>query len=197
VRPGSVELARVLELTYTSHSMAPFARDHGFNGPPFAWDEDRRAHLRAELDAWYARAYGLTRDKLRYVLDPADVKGPDYPSETFRVLKKNEIARFGEYRTARLVLAAYDQLTRQPLAAERSRWRPHLASSFAPRRRRRRGTTATGSNAASKAAGCATDRPPRRARSGLRAVHRMGRGCSRSTIPASPPRSALCRRRLF
>ena len=99
---------RVLELTYTSHSMAPFARDLGYDGPPFPWDEDRRAHLRAELDAWYARAYGLTRDELRYILDPADVKGPDYPSETFRVLKKNEIARFGEYRTARLVLAAWD-----------------------------------------------------------------------------------------
>src|SRR3546814_13715564 len=43
------------------------------------------------------------------VLDPADVKGPDYPSETFRVLKKNEIARYGEYRTARLVLQAWDE----------------------------------------------------------------------------------------
>ena len=75
--------------------MAPFARDLGYDGPPFAWDEERRARLRAELDAWNARAYGLTRDELRYVLDPADVKGPDYPSETFRVLKKNEIARFG------------------------------------------------------------------------------------------------------
>ncbi|MDR3720245.1 MAG: hypothetical protein P4L00_01485, partial [Candidatus Acidoferrales bacterium] len=109
---------RVLELTYTSHSMAPFARDLGYNGSPFAWDEDRRVQLRAELDAWYARAYGLTRDELRYILDPADAKGPDYPSETFRVLKKNEIARFGEYRTARLVLAAYDQLSSQPIAAE-------------------------------------------------------------------------------
>ncbi len=89
--------------------MAPFARDLGHDGPPFAWDEARRAHLRAELDAFYARAYGLTRDELRYVLDPADVKGPDYPSETFRVLKKNEIARFGDYRTARLVLAAWDE----------------------------------------------------------------------------------------
>jgi hypothetical protein len=49
---------------------------------------------------------------------PADVKGSDYPSETFRVLKKNEIARFGEYRTARLVLAAYDALARRPMAAE-------------------------------------------------------------------------------
>jgi hypothetical protein len=101
---------RVLELTYTSHSMAPFARDLGYEGPPFAWDEDRRAQLRAELDAWYALAYGLTRDELRYVLDPKDVMGADYPSETFRVLQKNEIAKYGEYRTQRLVLAAYDAL---------------------------------------------------------------------------------------
>jgi hypothetical protein len=104
---------RVLELTYTSHSMAPFARDLGYDGPPFAWDEDRRAKLRAELDAWYALAYGLTRDELRYVLDPKDVMGEDYPSETFRVLQKNEIARHGEYRTRRLVLAAYDELMAQ------------------------------------------------------------------------------------
>lgn len=104
---------RVLELTYTSHSMAPFARDLGYEGSPFAWDEDRRAHLRAELDAWYALAYGLTREELRYVLDPKDVMGEDYPSETFRVLQKNEIARHGEYRTRRLVLAAYDELMAQ------------------------------------------------------------------------------------
>jgi hypothetical protein len=100
---------RVLELTYTSYSMTPFARDLGYSGEPFAWDEDRRAQLRAELDAWYARAYGLSRDDLRYILDPKDVMGPDYPSETFRVLQKNEIAKFGEYRTQRLVLAAWDR----------------------------------------------------------------------------------------
>jgi len=101
---------RVLELTYTSHAMVPFARDLGYDGPPFAWNEDRRALLRAELDAFYARAYGLTRDELRYVLDPEDAMGPGYPSETFRVLKQNEMRRFGEYRTARLVLAAWDSL---------------------------------------------------------------------------------------
>ncbi|MFV1594061.1 N-6 DNA methylase [Phaeobacter sp. JH20_36] len=101
---------RVLELTYTSHSLAPFARDLGHDGPPFAWDEDRRALLRADLDAFYARAYGLTRDELRYILDPADVKGPDYPSETFRVLKEKEIRQHGEYRTRRLVLEAWDRM---------------------------------------------------------------------------------------
>jgi hypothetical protein len=98
--------------------MAPFARDLGYDGPPFVWNEDRRALLRAELDAWYARAYGLTRDELRYILDPADVMGPDYPSETFRVLKNNEQARYGEYRTARLVLAAWDAQETRPVAAK-------------------------------------------------------------------------------
>jgi hypothetical protein len=101
---------KVLELTYTSHSLAPFARDLGHDGPPFAWDEDRRALLRADLDAFYARAYGLTRDELRYILDPADVKGPDYPSETFRVLKEKEYRLYNEYRTRRLVLAAWDRM---------------------------------------------------------------------------------------
>jgi hypothetical protein len=101
---------RVLELTYTSHSLAPFALDLGYDGPPFAWDENRRALLRAELDAFYARAYGLDRDELRYILDPADIKGSDYPSETFRVLKEKEIRHHGEYRTRRLVLEAWDRM---------------------------------------------------------------------------------------
>lgn len=101
---------KVLELTYTSHSLASFARDLGHDGPPFVWDGDRRAHMRADLDAFFARAYGLNRDELRYILDPVDVKGPDYPSETFRVLMEKEIRQLGEYRTGRLVLAAYDRM---------------------------------------------------------------------------------------
>ena len=47
---------------------------------------------------------------IRYILDPADVMGADYPSETFRVLKNSELREFGEYRTQRLVLAAWDKL---------------------------------------------------------------------------------------
>ena len=34
--------------------------------------------------------YGLTRDELRYILDPKDVYGPDFPGETFRILKEKE-----------------------------------------------------------------------------------------------------------
>ena len=102
---------RVLELTYTSDSMRPWAEDLGHIGPPFAFDLDRRAQLRAELDAFFARKYGLSRDDLRYILDPADTHGESYPSETFRGLKRNEIERYGEYRTQRLVLTAFDRLT--------------------------------------------------------------------------------------
>ena len=103
---------RVLELCYTSPSVRSFAVSLGYDGPPFAWNEDRRALLRAELDAWYARAYGLTRDELRYILDPADVMGADYPSETFRVLKSNEMRKYGKYRTRDLVLEAWDRLAK-------------------------------------------------------------------------------------
>ena len=101
---------RVLELTYTAHDLKPWAEDLGYDGPPFAFNPERRAVLRAELDACYARLYGLTRDELRYILDPADVMGADYPSETFRVLKNNEMREFGEYRTGRLVLREFDRM---------------------------------------------------------------------------------------
>jgi hypothetical protein len=101
---------RVLELVYTTHDMKPFAQDMGYNGEPFPWNSDRRAQLRAQLDAYYAHLYGLTRDELRYILDPADVHGADFPSETFRVLKNNETKQFGEYRTQRLVLQAWDRM---------------------------------------------------------------------------------------
>jgi hypothetical protein len=69
-----------------------------------------RFFLQAELGAYDARLCGLSRDEIRTILDPADLMGPDYPSETFRVLKNNEIRQFGEYRRQRLVLEAWDRL---------------------------------------------------------------------------------------
>lgn len=105
---------RVLELTYTAHDLADWARELGYQGPPFVFDPDRRAILRAELDACYAKLYGLTEEELRYILDPADVMGTDYPSETFRVLKDKERKEFDEYRTQRLVLEAWKALEVQP-----------------------------------------------------------------------------------
>ena len=96
---------RVLELTYTSHRMAGYARDvlalPGSSpvGGPFRWLPDRRAQLVAELDAAMMHVYGLSRAEAEHVLD------------SFFVVAKVEKRDLGEYRTKRLVLHAYDALT--------------------------------------------------------------------------------------
>jgi hypothetical protein len=46
--------------------------------------------LRAELDARIAWLYSLTRDELRYSLDPRDIYSADFPGEMFPVLKEQE-----------------------------------------------------------------------------------------------------------
>ena len=104
---------RVLELSYTSYSMRPLAEALGYTGEPFPWDEDRRAQLKAELDAYYAKLYGLTREELAYILDPTTKYPTDCPTVTFPTLQNNEMKKYGEYRTQRLVLTAFDALTRQ------------------------------------------------------------------------------------
>ena len=83
----------VLRLTYTADDMAPFARDLGFDGPPFTWDEEERRHLHARLDALYFHLYGLSRDEADYVLS------------TFPIVQKEDEAEFGTYRTRNLILA--------------------------------------------------------------------------------------------
>jgi hypothetical protein len=90
----------VLELTYTAHDMAPFAKEMGYvdrSGkvkPPFAWDEDRRANLRAKLDAIYFHLYGITdRDAIRYIYS------------TFPIVERSEVAAHGSYRLCELCLA--------------------------------------------------------------------------------------------
>ncbi|MFC9914265.1 Eco57I restriction-modification methylase domain-containing protein [Streptomyces sp. NPDC127197] len=60
---------RVLELTYTSYEMAPFARHLSDEDPPFIWNEDRRFEIRAELDAAYFHLYGIPEADIELVLD--------------------------------------------------------------------------------------------------------------------------------
>ena len=88
----------VLRLTYTAHDMAPFARDLGYHGPPFIWNEEERRHLRARLDALYFHLYGLPRDDAAYILD------------TFPIVRRHDNAAFGHYRTKAMVLAYYNAL---------------------------------------------------------------------------------------
>ncbi|MEA4866685.1 MAG: hypothetical protein VB088_14965 [Sphaerochaeta sp.] len=80
----------------------------------FHWNSNKRSHIFAELDALYARLYGLNRKELMYILDPESVMGKDYPSITFPGLKEKERKEYGEYRTMRLVLEAWDRQERQP-----------------------------------------------------------------------------------
>ena len=88
----------VLRLTYTAHDMTPFARDLGYDGPPFTWDEKERRHLRARLDALYFQLYGFDRDDADYVLS------------TFPIVRREDEAAFGSYRTRDLVLAYMNAL---------------------------------------------------------------------------------------
>jgi hypothetical protein len=89
---------RALELTYTAWDLEPFARDVGYQGPPFRWDANRRLLLRAELDAAFFHLYGVSRDDTSHALD------------AFPVLRKNDEKAHGEYYTKRVVLEIYDRL---------------------------------------------------------------------------------------
>lgn len=93
-------LARILELTYTVWDLAPFARDCGYDGPPFRWDEARRFLLRCELDAAFFHLYGIGREDVDYIL------------ETFPIVKKKDIQQHGNYRTKLTILEIYDAIQR-------------------------------------------------------------------------------------
>lgn len=114
---------RVAELCYFNHDMDGWAselwdemnEEQRAELPqlgaqqPWIYDPERRAILQAELDAIFAHLYGLNTEDLRYILDPEDVCGKGCINETFRVLKDNEIRQYGEYRTKRLVLEAWNK----------------------------------------------------------------------------------------
>ncbi|MFJ4520621.1 Eco57I restriction-modification methylase domain-containing protein [Streptomyces sp. NPDC088810] len=85
---------RVLELTYTSYEMAPWAKYLGDDGPPFVWDGRRRFLMRAELDAAYFHLYGIERADVDLVMDSFRAfknKQPAVFEDT-----KNEIVRVYE-----------------------------------------------------------------------------------------------------
>jgi hypothetical protein len=91
---------RVLELTYTAHDLSPFAKDLSYDGPPFSWDEERRFLVRCELDSAFFHLYGLTQEETDYIMD------------TFFIVKRKDEARYGEYRTKRVILEIYNDMQR-------------------------------------------------------------------------------------
>ena len=108
--PEDVEFiaSRVAQLTRTADDInAVWLTEY----PAYVFQEPReRLTIRAQLDAYIAKMYGLTREELAYILDPTAVMGPDHPSVTFPGLKRKETELYGEYLTQRLVLTAYDAI---------------------------------------------------------------------------------------
>ncbi len=83
----------VLRLSYTAHDLVPFARDMGYDGTPFVWNEDDRRHRLARLDALFFYLYGLSRDDATYILD------------TFPIVREQDEKAHGRYLTKELILA--------------------------------------------------------------------------------------------
>ena len=114
---------RVAELCYFNHDMDGWAEELWEEmseeqraalpqlgaQQPWVYNHERRAILQAELDAIFAHLYGLNTEDLVYILDPEDICGKGCINETFRVLKDNELRQYGEYRTKRLVLEAWNK----------------------------------------------------------------------------------------
>jgi hypothetical protein len=89
---------RVLELSYTAYDLREIAQELGEAGRPFRWNDERRALLRAEVDAVYFHLYGIEMDDVEYVMD------------AFKIVRERDEKRFGEYRTKRLILEVYDAM---------------------------------------------------------------------------------------
>jgi hypothetical protein len=102
-------IERIEKLVTTSSVIS-----HILHFPIETWNDDTRKILSSEIDSLCARLYGLNREDLIYILDPESVMGEGYPSQTFPLLKKNELRDYGEYRTMRLILEAWDRQEQEP-----------------------------------------------------------------------------------
>lgn len=97
---------RVCELIYVAADMKSFALDMGDRGTPFRWEEGRRQVLRAELDALCFHLYEISLQDAEYVL------------ESFPVVRRQDEAKYGSYRTKELILAEYDRMAAAGVSLE-------------------------------------------------------------------------------
>jgi hypothetical protein len=119
---------RVLELVYTSPDMAPFSRDLDDTGDPFAWDPDRRAQLRAELDAFFFRGYGIdARGDVEYIIDTLQAGAMSG--------ERDDSQGDDSRRARKLALAAYDRMTEADAAGAEYETRIFPPPGHGPRRR--------------------------------------------------------------
>ena len=121
-------MPRVLELVYTSPDLRPLARDLDDRGEePFAWDPDRRASLRAELDAFFFRVYGIDdRDDAEYITGILQARADG--------LEPGESPGGGSRRAGELALAAHDRMTEADAAGAEYETRIFPPPGHGPRR---------------------------------------------------------------
>jgi hypothetical protein len=115
--------------------MTLLARDLDDRGEdPFAWDSDRRASLRAELDALFFRVYGIDdRDDAEYITDALQA-GADR-------LERGESPGDDGRRARKLVLAAYDRMSEAGAAGAEYETPVFPPPGHGPRHRRQPGTS--------------------------------------------------------
>jgi len=85
--------------------------------PPFRYDPERRAQLRAELDALFFLLYLGTPEEWEReatpelkALVPTPRHAVEYILDQFPIVRRKDEERFGEYRTKRLILEAWEKM---------------------------------------------------------------------------------------
>jgi Lhr-like helicase len=84
-----------LELSYTSHDVEPFARDHGDTGALVPVGRAAEVRHQGRAGCRHFHLYGLRRDDVDYVRD------------TFRAFRNNDPDRFARTKA---ILTAYDAM---------------------------------------------------------------------------------------
>ena len=110
-----------------------FAKDCGWSGPPFHWDEERRFLLRCEPDAAFFYLYlpaspdgqwkpariaeGAVRDETPEELAELKRRFPTprdavaYIMDTFPIVRRKDEEKYdGDYRTKRVIIEIYDPM---------------------------------------------------------------------------------------
>ena len=89
---------KAFKLTYTCNDLKPLANEYGYEGEPFTWNEEERFQLKCELDAIFGRLYGISREEFDYIL------------ETFPIVKRKDMNKYGTYRTKDNILKLFDEM---------------------------------------------------------------------------------------
>ena len=121
LRPQQIEdfpfQHHVLEMTYTSWELQPFAQDCGYYGAPFKWNEERRFLMRCEMDAYFFHKYlgsaqewtdNASEELKQHFATPRDAVA--YIMDTFVIVRRRDISAFGNYKSKSMILNIFDKL---------------------------------------------------------------------------------------